>query len=106
MNDDVQPLNFRSEHMQNGDKDPYFGAAPAWSTLSGGRNPTHTCTPAQLCEWLLEAIKCVEAKARLGRGRVAADGRAQQARLRRPQARDQVSGKKGSAWERARPVRV
>ena len=59
MNDDVQPLNFRSELKQNGDKDPYYPAAPAWSTLSGGNNPTHLCTPAQLCGWLLEAIKCV-----------------------------------------------
>ena len=41
MNDDVQPLNFRSELKQNGDKDPYYPAAPAWSTLSGGNNPTH-----------------------------------------------------------------
>ena len=59
MNNDVQPLNFRSELKQNGDKDPYFPAAPAWSTLSGGNNPTHLCTPAQLCGWLLEAIECV-----------------------------------------------
>ena len=39
MNNDVQPLNFRSELKQTGDKDPYFPAAPAWSTLSGGRQP-------------------------------------------------------------------
>ena len=59
MNNDVQPLNFRSELKQTGDKDPYFPAAPAWSTLSGGNRPTHLCTPAQICGWLLEAIKCV-----------------------------------------------
>ena len=59
MNNDMQPLNFRSVLKLNGDKDPYFPAAPAWSTLSGGNNPAHTCTPALLCEWLLEAVKCV-----------------------------------------------
>ena len=59
MNGDVQPLNFRSELKLSGDKDPYYAAAPAWSTLSGGNNPTHTSTPAQICEWLLDAIKCV-----------------------------------------------
>ena len=33
MNYDVQPLNFRSELKLNGDKDPYYPEAPAWSTL-------------------------------------------------------------------------
>ena len=53
MNTDVSPLNFRSEYKLNSDqKDPYYKAAPGWTTLTGGSNPTHACTPTQACEWL------------------------------------------------------
>ena len=47
MNTDVSPLNFRSEYKLNSDqKDPYYKAAPGWTTLTGGSNPTHACTPS------------------------------------------------------------
>ena len=59
MNNDVPALNYRSDIKLDGNKDQYYAAAPAWSTLSGGNNPTHTCTPAQICEWVLDAVTCV-----------------------------------------------
>ena len=59
MNNDLQPLNFRSPTKLNGEKDPYYAAAPGWTTLTGGNRPTHACTPASICKWLIEAAACV-----------------------------------------------
>ena len=60
MNNDVSPLSYRSEYKLNSDqKDPYYKAAPGWTTLTGGSNPTHACTPTQACEWLATAVDCV-----------------------------------------------
>ena len=60
MNNDQDPLNFRSEFKYNCNvKDPYYPFSPGWTNLAGGNNPTHTCTPLQLCEWLIDAAKCV-----------------------------------------------
>ena len=59
-NRDICPLFFRSEKKMGSDEDdPYYKAAPGWTTLSGGTYPKHACTPAQICEWLADIVVCV-----------------------------------------------
>ena len=59
-NNDICPLSFRSEKKMGSDEDdPYYKAAPGWTTLSGGTYPKHACTPTQICEWLTDVVDCV-----------------------------------------------
>jgi hypothetical protein len=60
MNNDVCPLNFRDEtEKDNVTPDPYFGPAPGWTTLSGGRKPFITAKPADIAAKLTRAAACV-----------------------------------------------
>lgn len=60
MNNDVDPLHFRGKYDKDTDKiDPYFPYAPGWTTLSGGKVPYVTCSPANIVKWVMDAVQCV-----------------------------------------------
>ena len=60
MNNDVDPLHFRGKYDKDTDKiDPYFPYAPGWTTLSGGKAPYVSCTPANIVKWVMDAVQCV-----------------------------------------------
>lgn len=60
MNNDVCPLNFRSEtEKDNVTPDPYYAVAPGWATLSGGRKPFIHMSPIEIVGMVKRAGACV-----------------------------------------------
>ena len=75
-NRDINPLFFRSEKKMGTDEDdPYYKAAPGWTTLAGGTYPKHACTPTQICEWLADVVVCVPFIKRIQFSFLESDGR-------------------------------
>ena len=59
MNNDVNPLNFRSEKKLDGTIDVYYKFAPGWTTLSGGWRPTISVSPTKIVGMLIDACQAV-----------------------------------------------
>ena len=59
MNQDVNPLNFRSEKRLDGTIDIYYQYAPGWTTLSGGWRPTITMSPYKIAAMVIDACGAV-----------------------------------------------
>ena len=59
MNDDVNPLNFRSEKKMDGTIDIFYQYAPGWTTLSGGWRPTITMSPYKIAAMVIDACGAV-----------------------------------------------
>ena len=59
MNNDTQPLAFRSKHIDDGSLDRYFPGAPGWTNLTRGKRPRLSCTPYNTVKMLIDACKCV-----------------------------------------------
>ena len=47
MNNDTQPLAFRSKHFEDGSLDRYFPGAPGWTNLTRGKRPKADVHPLQ-----------------------------------------------------------
>ena len=59
MNQDVNPLNFRSEKRLDGTIDIFYQYAPGWTTLSGGWRPTITKSPYKIAAMVINACEAV-----------------------------------------------
>ena len=59
MNEDVNPLNFRSEKRMDGTIDIFYQYAPGWTTLSGGWRPTITMSPYKIAAMVIDACGAV-----------------------------------------------
>ena len=59
MNQDVNPLNFRSEKRLEGTIDIFYQYAPGWTTLSGGWRPTITKSPYKIATMVINACEAV-----------------------------------------------
>lgn len=60
MNNDVNPLNLRTEcEYKSTVPDKYFKFAPGWSTLGWGREPQVVLPPGVITRYVVESMSCI-----------------------------------------------